>query len=385
MSIVNRVLFAVIIISMVAKIGSAGAVTKVAPSCLTQQEFEKKYGHEAFQILSQTASPQELLEQPINRIFKDTDLKTELIKDALLEVARPLDDSDVSQIESEIKVIQTIDPYLSAPKFYACTFEVIKNGEELAYFYYIIQEKQNKILSEKLISLRLFGSNPIGQIFTFLQIAFNIQILHSKGYVHQDIRPENIMSTDSYLTDVRLINFSKTVKVGQPGLEGTKYYYSPDKFNKEGFIASFHHDAYAFAITILSLLDFTKAFEKLIEKDCPKTLEIFSIDCQNTFKKSLFVYSIERNLPNSDVKESVLPYDLVKYINNYLFEKDKPLDISDMIAEMIRIYNVLNVGQEEKNADMTEYITEIESIYKFNIDEINKIKASLSGKNILII
>ena len=359
--------------SMLVEIGSAGAVTKVASNCSTQKDFEDMYGHQAFQILSQAANPQELLKQKTRRSFIKTNINTQFIKEVLVEVFNPLDDSEVNQIESEINVLKDVESLKIAPKFYACTFEIINKGEESAYFYYIIQENLIDNMLEPYVLGILLDREPIGQILIFLRIAFVIQTLHAKGYVHQDIRPENIMSTNDNISEVRLIDFSKAVKVGERGLEGTKYYYSPDKF-KENFNASYHHDAYAFALTILFMYDFDYSFQTEMSSKYPSDLKAFPEDC-----KKLFTDKISK-LKN----EKYLSSDILKYIEPHLFDKNNPLDISDMNTELIKIYRTLVVGEGKKYILYTKLVDFFEKSNQEKLVAINSIK-NASKKNILII
>ena len=372
MSISNRVLFAVMVMGVVMKIGSA-------EECLNQTEFDEEYGNGAFQIFSRAVDAQKLLKQGTKRSFKNIDFKKidpklERLKEALVEVVNPLDNSDIDRINSEIKVLKDVEGFMVAPKFDRCTFEIIKKGEELTHFYYIIQEKQYQRLSELEMSTSFFKAEAIRQIFTILQIAFAIQTLHAKGYVHQDIRPENIMSTDAELTHVRLIDFSKAVKVGERGLEGTKLYYSPDKF-KENFNASYHHDAYAFALTILFMYDFDYSFQTEMSSKYPSDLKAFPEDC-----KKLFTDKISK-LKN----EKYFLKNLLEYLEQHLFNDNTPLDISEMLRQLIEIYNNLVKGKKDIYPKETSLVSKIERIYTENIKGINKKKDDLVNKENLII
>jgi eukaryotic-like serine/threonine-protein kinase len=116
-----------------------------------------------------------------------------------------------------------------------------------------------RLLGDNL-SQRLHGSQPISMndvIPMVEQIARALDYAHSRGIVHRDVKPSNIMFDDSgtaYLVD---FGIAKAMQ-GDSGLTmenmvmGTPPYMSPEQWRDEGVGAA--SDQYAFAVVVFQVL-----------------------------------------------------------------------------------------------------------------------------------
>ena len=48
--------------------------------------------------------------------------------------------------------------------------------------------------------------------------------LHAKGYIHSDLKPDNIMSEDENFTNLRIIDLGMVTEIGKSVIGGTPFY-----------------------------------------------------------------------------------------------------------------------------------------------------------------
>lgn len=99
------------------------------------------------------------------------------------------------------------------------------------------------------------------------QVCQGLGYMHSKGWVHKDIKPDNILLNRS--DEVRLIDFSLAVKAvsglgklfggGKGVIRGTRSYLAPETIKKEGSTPA--TDIYSFGIVLYEILTGTVPFK----------------------------------------------------------------------------------------------------------------------------
>lgn len=281
-----------------------------------------------------------------------------------MKVAVASDDSNVKMIESEIQILQLLKGKQLTLNYYACTYDTSGDGDQQLHRYFIILEKRTEHLFTDPMIARFKGFRSYERMFKFVQIAIAIQSFHTTGYSHQDINPQTIMSIDDQMSDVYLFDFGCSVKAGEPVFGGNKLFASPDKLT-EGSTASFHHDAYALAITIIYLLDTDFKFFPMIKGECPETMRSLSPGCQKSIKSGL-----------DTVRNYVDEKQILDFIKPRLFSKEEPLDMSKLITELLRILKTVIKGQPRDFAEMKAELERIEARYEANLEAIKNLGAS---------
>ncbi|MCF7954225.1 MAG: serine/threonine protein kinase [Phycisphaerae bacterium] len=144
------------------------------------------------------------------------------LKRAILE--NPEDIRIFEQIENEYKVSQNIDhPYIRK-----C--------------YKIIKKRKRLKVNEVLLSMELFEGRSLEEsnsfslvdiLLIFRMIATALNGMHQRGYVHCDIKPNNILISDE--GSIKIIDLGQSCKIGaiKSRIQGTPDYIAPEQVHKQ--------------------------------------------------------------------------------------------------------------------------------------------------------
>lgn len=148
--------------------------------------------------------------------------KTVAIKHAMLEF--PEDSRIFEQIKTEYKVARQFDhPYLRK-----C--------------YKLIKKRKMMKVDELMLSMEMFDgqsledspSLSLGDILlVFRMVATALNAMHECGYVHCDIKPNNILINKE--GTIKIIDFGQSCKIGtiKPRIQGTPDYIAPEQVRRE--------------------------------------------------------------------------------------------------------------------------------------------------------
>lgn len=75
--------------------------------------------------------------------------------------------------------------------------------------------------------------------------------LHAKGYIHSDLKPDNIMSEDENFTNLRIIDLGMVTEIGKSVIGGTPFYMPVQSFFDNTATEKF--DSFSMAMTIMTL------------------------------------------------------------------------------------------------------------------------------------
>jgi serine/threonine protein kinase len=144
------------------------------------------------------------------------------LKHAILE--NPEDVRIFEQIENEFKVSKNIDhPYIRK-----C--------------HRIIKKRKRLRVNEVLLSMELFegksleeaNSFSLGDILlVFRMVATALNGMHQRGYVHCDIKPNNILISDD--GPIKIIDLGQSCKIGaiKSRIQGTPDYIAPEQVHRQ--------------------------------------------------------------------------------------------------------------------------------------------------------
>lgn len=137
---------------------------------------------------------------------------------------------------------------------------------------------------------RLVGKMNEAQIWRFISdVAGGLTYLHSKGYIHSDIKPDNILIDDS--GEFRITDFGCLAKANNNNrLCGTEIYMAPERYERNA-LPFWANDIWSLGATLFELLTGDLPFEQggilqrygmdipNIDIDCSDKLKITIIEC----------------------------------------------------------------------------------------------------------
>jgi len=92
---------------------------------------------------------------------------------------------------------------------------------------------------------------PVERIKVYLRLAEALKAFHDKGFVHSDLKPANMMSTDRDLLGIKLIDFGLANNIGGEYMGGTPLFKPIEGWQSKALRPPF--DTYAFALSAAAL------------------------------------------------------------------------------------------------------------------------------------
>lgn len=208
----------------------------------------------------------------------------------------------VSTIRSEEKIYEFIkkNPHPNLKIIYGVDGEV-------AYEQYIVASKITDIKDQLSLEEALF---------IIRQLLLAVEHLHANGFIHRDIKPDNILITDNHHLYLIDYNISREFKVGKnkdTEVFGTVGFVAPEQY---GFHQSdFRSDIYSIGKTIEFLFGDIPKLNALVDKCC-------QFDPQNRFetvKEIQIKIDEEYSLESSIIKLKKVDYeDKEKYLKKII-------------------------------------------------------------------
>jgi serine/threonine protein kinase len=137
----------------------------------------------------------------------------------------------------EYKILRHLSGGIGIPKVYCFGKENNDTNN-----YYLVQELLGNNLTQELKKYKKFPKEMYINIA--LQMISRIEFLHSKGFIHCDIKPENFVvkfdRNKKHFPILKLIDFGNSRKMDNEGdnlknFSGTLCYMAPELFERNGF------------------------------------------------------------------------------------------------------------------------------------------------------
>ena len=149
---------------------------------------------------------------------------------ALKHVTR-VNDKDirfVEQMESEFEISKTFN------------HPNLRKSYDLKLSKTFLRKVTEAFLLMELVDGKALDARPPGTLLeiidTFIQAAQGLKAMHQMGYIHCDIKPNNIIRNSH--GDVKVIDFGQTAKVGtvKERIQGTPDYIAPEQVNRRPIV-----------------------------------------------------------------------------------------------------------------------------------------------------
>ena len=227
------------------------SLASLEDECLSTSKFEEEYPEYSSYTLQQRFELSG--EKVIGRGSFGSVIKGKLDNEEIvIKEVSTLNPQEVNLILTEIQILKKIQNQHYLLNFHLCVLNPLNSKV------YIFTE----ILSKDLDNDETFIKKPQSEKLKFYkELAKALEQLHSLGYVHNDIKPANIMLKDNTYKNPKLIDFGLSTLKGEITIGGTPIYLPLEKLQKHPN-SEFDMDIVSFGVTIAAL-EITQ--EKVIE------------------------------------------------------------------------------------------------------------------------
>lgn len=244
------------------------------------------------------------------------------LKRALFE--KPEDTRIFEQMETEYKVSRRIEnPYVRSSYSLIRNRKLLRTNELLLIMEYFdgvsLEEQQRLSMGDVLLVFRM--------------VAIGLNAMHEKGYVHCDIKPNNILFNSK--GGIKIIDLGQSCRLGEikKRIQGTPDYIAPEQVRREHL--SHRTDIFNLGATMYWALT-----GKNIPTLIPKKNEFgFSIEEREQFKSP---FEIFRKIPKS----------LSDLVMECIREKpaDRPANMMEVISRLDELIREIFVSRNSTNA-----------------------------------
>lgn len=136
-------------------------------------------------------------------------------------------------------------------------------GEDQGHYYIVMEYVVGAHTVKDELDERLLS--PKESVSIALDIAEGLKVAHAQGFVHCDIKPQNILISNNghaKITDfgiARVTSCTSTLVFGAQEVMGTAHYLSPEQ--AQGKIIDFRSDLYSLGVVLYEMLTGNKAFD----------------------------------------------------------------------------------------------------------------------------
>lgn len=283
---INRILHFFSVISML----TFTAQANFSDNCFKANEFDKTYqtqlgGNKLVNLFKQS---EKILGEGAFGIVKEIQW-TENGKKIEVAVKQILikDFTVVKPIKNEIDFLTELRNTEQMLNMFGCMEDI--NGDEYpnhpkeTVLIYIVTEKLYRDFSDERALLRFRFLSTEKKLNVYLNIAKALEFLHSKKIIHSDLKPDNIMATDSTLSRIKLIDFGIASRIGSFYIGGSPENIPPEFSGKLEVQPSV--DVYGFGTTVVtmetSLDELNRTASKIMDlQDSGDRLRAYAIAAQ---------------------------------------------------------------------------------------------------------
>ena len=263
---------------------------------------------------------------------------------------------------TEIIILQKTSGKMFFTDFYECTFSQGKKPKVYLFFQQLFQEL-NKTNRKEFLVL----NSPKERLEIYIHFAKGLITLHKLGFIHGDLKPDNIMITDNTYKHLKLIDFGLTSKFGLPCLGGSPLTNSPEKQKNLFSPAKHEMDIFAFGMTIaimeVGLVRIMDIFRESFGFNVTQVLiamrnkAIREVERANPFgfnKPNLFIrfWNFIKSIFIDNRTERIYDFsDLIE--NNMAIDRGNRLDLESVVKvlERLKENSTKNITNEDQFVD----------------------------------
>ena len=194
--------------------------------------------------------------------------------------------TELRMMKSEINHLEKLgtgDKKEYFPEFFGCTLDGQRGGPAKIM---VLQETLETDF-EKETTCRKFRNmyTPIERITKYRDLAMGLVKMHGLNLVHEDLKPENVMTDDENFSHFKIIDMGMVCTTSQDVIGGSPLFNAPEKISGETGRCNPKHDIWALALTITAIEGTFDYVFKGITAYCVKIN--FNSTCYNTLKRNV--------------------------------------------------------------------------------------------------
>ena len=305
-------------------------------------------------------------------------------KTVAIKKITPAKNFPVYLIANEVRASIKMNASAGSPRFYGCVYTVDAYGQETIY---IVSEKMNTHLLDRSFRSFVRSREVPDNIRLFRNLFEGLSYLWEFGYVHNDIKPENMMTTTGN-SKLVLIDYGLVQRKTEPrNSNGSSQYMSPGKLKSAGASYTESDDLYSLALSISEIFSknlddaFTDPATRRFVPDycyspnnkpsCQEQLQRAAISILSPIFGEYQNASTQARNPNF----TTLIANLISYKSNSLSYAQVLAEIDAMIpvAEVVLLTQTVSVKMIENYENESAELRRMTQDYKSKVIETNKV------------
>ena len=204
----------------------------------------------------------------------------------------------------------------------------------------IIQEALYKDLNDQIMNDIYKSFDVIKRARILKLMALKFEVLHQNKLIHCDIKPENMMSVDEDLSDLRIIDLGLAREIDTDAYGGSPIFSGPERI---GFLSKAVPtvDIYSLGITFATMENNYKKVFRDVESWC--YLQKMTFDCYRKMRRGLVEALAENNL------ERLVPVMLKAAAYLPINRYQSMAELAEAIENVIEDLEFLKKQSEKKN------------------------------------
>ena len=185
----------------------------------------------------------------------------------------PKSDEQKASIAKEIAILKFIcgkNHELIYPQLFECQAPEIagfrgcvREGDQA----FIFQSRAFGDFSNPQIRVAYQGLPPFKRAMIMMNIIDKFVMLHRRGVIHSDVKPANIMATDSSISNQVIVDLGVAAASGTPLTSGT-WIFLPPEWSFGGTLLSPRNDIYALGLTFAFLEGHMEFYMNSLDPNC---------------------------------------------------------------------------------------------------------------------
>ena len=204
----------------------------------------------------------------------------------------------------------------------------------VSQYHCIVGQKWAGIVMEKLHDTLFSAAGQIlglpfdKKLNVYAILASHTHQMHSRGFIHNDIKPMNVMITDAAISDLRFIDFGISCRIGQMCIGGTRELSPPEKLQRNLTIRG-HYSIDTWGVLMSIVFTENRNEYSLLKKSIELSCKLSAFHLENCYGRMIGAVRSMLAKTQAPLKEYIL-----KSLDRVPEKRPTPLQIFDAFRVM---------------------------------------------------